>query len=159
MSDIGFENVEKLISEHLADFATRRAAHEAQLEDLTAKERAFKDLIRRAVFKKKKPSDSADVSDRAELSKAPHASSVSPRKRIGRKTILEAAMNVLKNTQRPMTRPEIKAAIEAAYPDDFTNLKIESMYPFLREIGRKDGFTFDPHTRALCYTGDTKVAA
>jgi hypothetical protein len=139
--DFDLSAVENFISGRLADLQRQRASLRAQLSKLDEAERAFRETVRRLVS-----SRSEQAPERAALNKSrrPGKSSL---------TIEAAAQRVIKQSDRPMSRFEILEAVRESFPEQFQNLKLGSLYPFLREIGRRDDFVFDKTSKCFRYVG------
>jgi len=140
--EIDFSSIENMIALQLENLAARRAALKAELAELDERENVFRSNIRYLLngVSRGKP-------------EAP-STALGTIKKSKRQTLLSAAIVVLQERKTYMTRGEIADAIKQRFPDEFTDVNVSSLYPFLREIARRPGFTLDKTKKRFLYTGE-----
>jgi len=140
--EIDFSEIENLISTRLSEIASKRAALQAEIDRLDQLQSTFRENVRSLLSGNSRRNPEASSPD------------LSTKKRPKRHTLLNAAIAVLKERKTFMSRREIADAIKTHFPDEFPEVNVSSLYPFLREIARRPGFALDNTKKRFVYTGE-----
>jgi len=139
--EIDFSEIENLISTRLSEIASKRAALQAEIDRLDQLQSTFRENVRSLLSGNSRRNPEASSPD------------LSTKKRPKRHTLLNAAIAVLKERKTFMSRREIADAIKTHFPDEFPEVNVGSLYPFLREVARLPEFKLDATKKCLLYTG------